>query len=34
MTEERDLFDTIANVVALDTLHNDFDTATASMLET
>ena len=34
MTEGRDLFDIIAIVIALDTLHNDFDTTTASMLET
>ncbi len=34
MTERRDLFDTIAIVIALDKLHNDFDTATGSILET
>ncbi len=34
MTERRDLFNTIAIVIALDTWHNDFDTTIASMLET
>ena len=34
MTPNRDLWDTIAIVVALDTLHDDFDTTTASLLET
>ena len=34
MTEGRDLFDTIAIFIALDTLHNDFDTTTVNMLET
>ena len=34
MTEGRDPFDTIAIVIALDTLYNDFDTTKASMLET
>ncbi len=34
MTEGRDLFDTIAIFITLDTLHNDFDTTTANMLET
>ena len=33
MTERGDLFDTIAIVIALDKLHNDFNTTTASMLE-
>lgn len=34
MTPGRDLWDTIAIVIALDTLHDDFDTTTASLLET
>ena len=34
MTEERDPFETQAIVIALDTLHDDYDTTTASMLET
>ncbi len=34
MSEGRDPFDTIAIVIALDTLHNNFDTTTASKLET
>ena len=34
MIEGRDLFDTIAIVIALDTLHNNFDTITARMLKT
>ena len=33
MTPGRDLWDTIAIVIALDTLHDDFDTTTASLLE-
>lgn len=33
MTPGRDFWDTIAIVIALDTLHNDFDTTTASLLE-
>ena len=33
MTEGKDLFDTIAIVITLDMLHNDFDISTASMLE-
>lgn len=34
MTPGRDLWDTIAIVIALDSLHEDFDTTTASLLET
>ncbi len=34
MTPNRDLWDTIAIVIALDSLHEDFDTTTASLLET
>lgn len=34
MIEGKDLFETIAIVIALDMLHNDFDTTTASMLKT
>ena len=34
MTPNRDLWDTIAIVIALDSLHQDFDTTTASLLET
>lgn len=34
MTEERDLFEIITIVIALDILYNDFDTTIASMLET
>ena len=34
MTEGRDPFETMAIVIALDTLHDDYDTTTASMLET
>lgn len=34
MTEGRDPFETIAIVIALDTLHDYFDTTIASMLET
>ena len=34
MTPGRDLWDTIAIVIALDSLHKDFDTTTASLLET
>ncbi len=34
MTLGRDLWDTIAIVIALDSLHSDFDTTTASLLET
>lgn len=34
MTEERDPFETMANVIALDMLHDDYDTTTASMLKT
>lgn len=34
MTLERDLWDTIAIVIVLDTLHDNFDTITASLLET
>ncbi len=33
MTSGRDLWDTIAIVIALDTLHDGFDTTTASLLE-
>ncbi len=33
MTQGRDLLDTIAIVIALDTLHDNFDTTTASLLE-
>ena len=33
MTPGRDLWDTIAIVIALDSLHDDFDTTTASLLE-
>lgn len=33
VAEGRDPFESIAIVIALDTLHNDFDTTTASMLE-
>ncbi len=34
MTLNRDLWDTIAIMIALDLLHEDFDTTTASLLET
>ena len=34
MTERRDPIGAIAIVIALGTLHNDFDTITAGMLET
>ena len=34
MTEGKDPFKTIAIVIALDTLYDDYDTTTASMLET
>ena len=34
MTLGQDLWDTIAIVIALDSLHEDFDTTTASLLET
>ncbi len=34
MTPNRDLWDTIAIVIAFDSLHQDFDTTTASLLET
>lgn len=34
MTPHRDLWDIIAIVIALDSLHNNFDTTTASLLET
>ena len=34
MTPGQDLWDTIAIVIALDSLHEDFDTTTASLLET
>ena len=34
MTEGRDPFETMAIVIALDTLHDDYDITTASMLET
>lgn len=34
MTSYQDLWDTIALVIALDSLHNNFDTTTASLLET
>lgn len=34
MTKGRDPFETMAIVIALDTLHDDYDTTTASMLET
>ncbi len=34
MTPNRDLWDIIAIVIALDSLHKDFDTTTASLLET
>ena len=34
MTPGRDLWDTIAIVIALDSLHKDFDTTIASLLET
>ena len=34
MTPGQDLWDTIAIVIALDSLHKDFDTTTASLLET
>lgn len=34
MTKGRDPFETMAIVIALDTLYNDYDTTTASMLET
>ena len=34
MTEGRDQLKTMAIVIALDTLHDDYDTTTASMLET
>lgn len=34
ITLSRDLWDTIAIVIALDSLHEDFDTTTASLLET
>lgn len=34
MTPGRDLWDTIAIVIALDSLHEDFDTTIASLLET
>ncbi len=34
MTPGRDLWDTIAIVIALDSLHEDFDMTTASLLET
>ena len=34
MTPGRDLWDTIAIVIALDSLHEDFNTTTASLLET
>lgn len=34
MTPNRDLWDTIAIVVAFDTLHEDFDTTAASLMET
>lgn len=33
MTEERNLFEIITIVIALDILYNDFDTTTASMLK-
>ena len=34
MTPNRDFWDTIAIVIALDSLHEDFDTTTTSLLET
>lgn len=34
MTPDRDLWDTIAIIIALDNLHDDYDTTTASLLET
>ena len=34
MTPGQDLWDTIAILIALDTLHDNFDTTTASLLET
>lgn len=34
ITPGRDLWDTIAIVIALESLHRDFDTTTASLLET
>ena len=34
MTLNRDLWDMIAIVIALDSLHKDFDTTTANLLET
>ena len=34
MTPGRDLWETIAIVIALNSLHNNFDTTTASLLET
>lgn len=34
MTPRQDLWDKIAIVIALDTLHDDFDTTTTSLLET
>ena len=33
MTSRRDLWDTIAIVIALNSLHKDFDTTTASLLK-
>lgn len=34
MTEGKDPFETMAIVIVLDTLHDDYNTTTASMLET